>query len=379
MKTFNNKLPLIPQLPIHLKLPLLLLLPLLLQLPLLSQTMRWIPATNDLGFTPCAHQQASKMQTLSYVLEYTPGVSGVLTSYTTGFLISCTTAGTAIVKNQSVVMTNKSREISGCNTMGAVLMNSSGNSGEAIHNTITAGVPVILHQICLRIPEGEAVTIKEDEVTDLTTSIDVGNGDSVTEFPTYTPATAGRAKYDQGKSLLLLDFKGVPAGNLISQLDWSTSLVINNTHFDIERSLDGVIFSSIGTVEVGEKTDHISSYQFFDKEAVAGDNYYRLMQVNPQGTSEYSPVRIVNFAPKTFAVTCTPNPADDFLQLDIQSPVEIKNITLTDASGRIVMDEKNNNKNFNTRLDVRLLNAGIYTLVIETKKDRYTDKVVIAH
>ncbi|MBK9984675.1 MAG: T9SS type A sorting domain-containing protein [Saprospiraceae bacterium] len=384
MKTFNNKLPL--PLPLQLKLPLRLKLLLPLLLPLLflstyafSQSMRWIPATDVFELNPCPHQQASKTQALSYVLEYTPGVSGVLTSYTTGFLISCTTAGSAIVKNQSVVMTNKSREISGCNTMGAVLMNSSGNSGDAVHNTITAGVPVILHQICLSIPEGEAVTILEEEVTDLTTSIDVGNGDPVTEFPTYAPISAGRAKYDQGKPMLLLDFKGVPLEDFVAQLDWSTSLVINNTHFDIERSTDGVTFSSIGTVEVGEKTDHIRSYQFFDKEAKAGDNYYRLMQVNPQGTSEYSPVRIVNFTPKTFAVTCTPNPADDFLQLDIQSPVGIKNITLTDASGRIVMDEKDDNNNFNTRLDVKKLLGGIYTLTVVTTTDRYTEKVVIAH
>ncbi len=377
MKTFNNKLALLPFLPL---LPFLLLLPLLLISMMTSaQTMRWIPATNDSGYTPCPHQQASKTQALSYVLEYTPGISGVLTSYTTGFLVSCTTAGTAIVRNQSLVMTSKSREISGCNTMGAVLMNSSGNSGNAVYNTITAGVPIILHQICLSIPEGEAVTIQEEVVTDLTTSIDIGGGDAVTEFPTYAPITVGKAKYDQGKPMLLLDFKGIPLENLVSQLDWSTSLVVNNTHFDIERSADGITFSSIGTVEVGEKTDHITSYQFFDKEASWGDNYYRLMQLNPQGAMEYSPVRIVHFAPVSFTVTFTPNPADDYLQLAIQSPSAIKNITLTDASGRIVMDEKNNNFNFNTRLDVHKLTAGIYTLVVETGNDRFTDKVVIAH
>ncbi len=371
----SNKLPL----PLPLLLPLLLLLLLLLQLPLFSQTMRWIPATNVFELNPCPHQQGSKAQALSYALEYTPGISGVLTSYTTGFLVSCTTAGTAVVKNQSIVMTNKSREISGCNTLGAVLMNSSGNSGNAVHNTVTAGVPVILHQICLSIPEGEAVTIQEEVVTDLTTSIDIGNGDAVTEFPTYEPISAGKARYDQGKPMLLLDFKGMPLDDFVSQLDWSTSLVINHTHFVVERSVDGNIFAPIGTVEVGEKTDQITSYQFFDKEAVAGDNYYRLMQVDPQGDNEYSPVRIVNFTPKYFNVTFTPNPADDYLQLDIKSPVEIKSITLTDASGRIVMDEKNTNKNFNERLDVHKLTAGIYTLMVETKKDRYTDKVMIAH
>lgn len=342
-----------------------------------AQTMRWIPAPQGMG--TCPSLADSKEKTLSYVLEYTPNVSGVLTSYTTGFLVSCTSAGTAVAKNQSRVMTSKSREISGCNTMGSVLMNSSGNSGNAIHNTIEAGVPVILHLVCLSIPEGEAVTIQEEVVTDLTTSIDIGNGQFVTEFPTFEGITVGKPKYDQDRPMHLLDFKGIAVGDLISQLDWSTSLVVNNTHFVIERSFDGTVFAPIGTMDISEKSGPISSYQFFDKEALAGNNYYRLIQVNPEGNNEYSPVRIVSFVPKTFSVSFTPNPADEFLQVDIQSPSGIKNIRLVDASGRIVMDEKDNNKNFNVRLDVKKLTAGIYTLVVETENDKFSEKVVIAH
>lgn len=343
-----------------------------------AQTMRWIPVQNGSGMSTCPNQPGGKEKTLSYALEYTPNISGVLTSYTTGFLVSCTSAGSAVIKNQSRVMTSKSREISGCNTMGAVLMNSSGNSGDPSHNTITAGVPVILHQICLSIPAGESVSIQEDVVTDLTTSIDVGNGIYQTEFPTFEPVTIGKAKYDQGKPMLLLDFKGVPVADLVSQLDWSTSEISNNTHFNIERSFDGVVFAPIGTLDAGEKSGHITSYQFFDKEASYGDNYYRLMQTS-NDKNEYSPVRIVHFSPKTFTVSFTPNPADQFLQVDVQSPIGIKNISLIDASGRVVMDEKDNNKSFNVRLDVKKLIAGIYTLVVETENDKFTDKVVIAH
>ncbi len=363
MKKLNNKL----------LLPLLLLLPAFFN----AQTMRWIPSADGSG--KCPNQAGGKEQTLSYALEYTPKVSGVLTSYTTGFLVSCTSAGSAVVKNQSRVMTSKSREISGCNTMGAVLMNSSGNSGDAVHNRVEAGVPVILHQVCLSIPAGETITLQEDEVTDLTTSIDLGNGIFTTEFPTFETITVGKAKYDQGKPMLLLDFKGIPAGDFISQLDWSTSRVVNSTHFVIERSTDGNIFAPIGTVEVGEKSDHMQSYQFFDTKAVAGDNYYRLMQINAEDKNEYSPVRKVSFSPKTFSVTYTPNPADDYLQVAIQSPTGIKNIRLVDASGQIVMDEKDNNKNFNVRLNVKSLTAGIYTLVVETETDNLSDKVVISH
>src|SRR5688500_17376117 len=67
-----------------------------------AQTMKWVPS------------QSVKQHLLCYSLEYTPNVSGVLTSYTTAFFISCTSAGSAVVKNESVVMNNHVNLIDGC-------------------------------------------------------------------------------------------------------------------------------------------------------------------------------------------------------------------------------------------------------------------------
>jgi hypothetical protein len=343
-----------------------------------SQTMKWIPMDASMAKGLCNPESGKKQQQLCYVLQYTPAISGVLTSYTTGFFVSCTSMGSAVAKNQSCTMINNVNTINGCDGTGVVLMNSSGNSGTLANSKVEAGVPVIIHQVCFSIPYGESITIKEDPVTDLTTSIDLASGVPQTEYPTFEDVTIRHNRPDVAKPIWL-DFKGIPAGERVAQLDWSTSETVNPSHYIVERSFDGTGFVSIGTVESNDGNRHINSYQFFDKAAAAGKNYYRLQQVSLDGKTTYSPVRIVTFSVNQFSVSVTPNPADEYLQVNIQNPLSKSTIKLIDDAGRLVLDEKNDNKLLKSRLDVKKLNPGIYTLLVETEKDTYTEKVVIAH
>jgi len=122
---------------------------------------------------------------LCYGLKYTPGVSGVLTSYTTGFFANCNSGGDVMVSNTSCVMVDNSQHIEACESYGLILFNSSGNSGDAANNTITAGQELILHQVCFYLPYGDSLTITEDMLTDLTLNIDLENGSSMTDFPSF--------------------------------------------------------------------------------------------------------------------------------------------------------------------------------------------------
>jgi hypothetical protein len=101
---------------------------------------------------------------LCYAIRYTPGYSGTLTSYTTGFFVNCVGGLSPIVYNQSCVMTDNSFEAGACSG-GVILFNSSGNEGAL---PITVGVPVILHRLCFMVPPGTSLTIIEDIITDLT-------------------------------------------------------------------------------------------------------------------------------------------------------------------------------------------------------------------
>ncbi|MEP6645500.1 MAG: T9SS type A sorting domain-containing protein [Saprospiraceae bacterium] len=344
-----------------------------------AQTMKWIPLTKDMATGECFPASVKDENTLNYGLQYTPNVSGILTSYTTGFYVSCTSHGSPIAKNQSCGMVSNVRVLNACDNLHKILVNSSGNSGTSIRTTVEAGVPVILHQIWVSIPVGESITIEEDPFTDLTTSIDVSGGGYATEYPAFTTATVKSLKTDDSRPIVFLDFSVIHAGTRTAQLDWTTSDQVKDAAFVIERSTDGNLFTSIGSTTDQEKSIPVYPFQFFDKNAMEGDNYYRLAMVNSDGHKKFSPVRKINFSANLFSVRFFPNPANDFLEVNLQSSSSGFHVWLLDAAGQVVLDDFSHENKLYNPIDVKRLVPGIYTIRVETDKDVFTDKVTIAH
>lgn len=72
-------------------------------------------------------------------------------------------------------------------------------------------------------------------------------------------------------------------------LDWVTATELNNQGFEIQRSIDNNIFVTIGFVEGGGSSTSNQYYSFTD-EGIAGTVYYRLKQVDYDGSYNYSQV-----------------------------------------------------------------------------------------
>ena len=110
----------------------------------------------------------------------------------------------------------------------------------------------------------------------------------------------------------------------INILSWSTSKEWENSHFDIERSLDGTkTFTKIGEVAGMGWTDEITEYSFEDdKLPLSGGNvFYRLKQVDFNGRFDYSDVTAirvpnVHFTKGVWRAYPNPNQGEGF-QLDL--------------------------------------------------------------
>jgi hypothetical protein len=72
--------------------------------------------------------------------------------------------------------------------------------------------------------------------------------------------------------------------NIGNMLKWQTAEEVDNKEFVIERSTDGLTFTTIGTVEAYGTTLDKQSYSFLDISADKGLIHYRLKQVNYDGT-----------------------------------------------------------------------------------------------
>ncbi len=79
-------------------------------------------------------------------------------------------------------------------------------------------------------------------------------------------------------------------------LHWQTATEHNNAGFDIERSADGKNWEKIGFVSGHGNSQEQRAYQFIDPRPVPGTNFYRLVQMDADGSATYSDIRSVVLA-----------------------------------------------------------------------------------
>lgn len=169
----------------------------------------------------------------------------------------------------------------------------------------------------------------------------------------------------------LTSFTAKTTENGIS-LHWTTASEKNNSGFEVQRSIDGKSFATIGFVKGKGTTIEAHSYSFFDNLVVGGNEYsYRLKQVDLNGTFSYSSVVNVLFeAPITFGLNQNyPNPFNPSTSISFSVPVDARvNIKLYNILGREVMTllEKDLTAGYyNYNYNLQNLSSGVYFYSLE--------------
>ena len=88
----------------------------------------------------------------------------------------------------------------------------------------------------------------------------------------------------------LLDFYGSWNGGSDIELSWATRTENSNSHFIIEKSYKNGTFFPLGKIEGTGNSADIQTYQWIDQTPHASENYYRLRQVDLNGTFSYSDI-----------------------------------------------------------------------------------------
>jgi hypothetical protein len=111
-----------------------------------------------------------------------------------------------------------------------------------------------------------------------------------------------------------LSFTATPQGDQVA-LRWETAQEVNHSHFVIERSADGASFQAIGERQGAGDASQITAYQFVDATPNQGVNYYRLKQVDLDGSFAYSERREVQLEATASLQwqAISPNPAQETL------------------------------------------------------------------
>ena len=146
------------------------------------------------------------------------------------------------------------------------------------------------------------------------------------------------------------------------QLHWQTASEMNNYGFDIERSFDGKNWKKIGFVQGNETTNNLSDYYFNDEKPLTGLNYYRLKQMDYDGSFEYS--MIINIAIEEYNSTTIkifPNPVENELNI-VQGKGQA---TIYNMLGQFIKEFAVDSEQFT--FDTSELTKGQYILHIQTQ------------
>lgn len=145
-------------------------------------------------------------------------------------------------------------------------------------------------------------------------------------------------------------------------LEWTTVSETNNKGFSIERSPDGQVWSGIGFVsskaQDGNSNEKLA-YSYTDKAPVEGTNYYRLKQIDRDGTYKYSMVRQLTFGGSR-GISIYPNPARNYVVIDGLNDDET--VRIYDATGRMIKEIKHARSSVTLSLDG--MGEGLYNVLV---------------
>ena len=150
-------------------------------------------------------------------------------------------------------------------------------------------------------------------------------------------------------------------------LSWTTLIEVNGHHFLIERSTDGgAKWNSIGTVAARSNSSGTVSYTFTDVSPAAGVAQYRLVMVDLDGKTAYSPIKTVKTGLIT-GVSIYPNPARDFVNVSVSgSETSSLSIRLLNQSGQLLVEKKVTSAGGTTvSLPVSAYPVGNYLIVVK--------------
>ncbi len=164
------------------------------------------------------------------------------------------------------------------------------------------------------------------------------------------------------------DFKGWN-DNAVNVLQWITETELNNERFEIERSIDlqdG--FTTIGVVNGAGNSTEILTYLFEDTAPMLGVNYYRLRQVDFDGSFAYSKIIAIDVKGLKGAQVFFPNPTLDVVSYQFSTnEKEALNITIIDVLGKTVAETVyQTNPGINTtRINLMPYPAGTYVIKVQ--------------
>ena len=202
---------------------------------------------------------------------------------------------------------------------------------------------------------------------------------------TITASATGFSKFgagsDDGNALPveLISFNG-SCNNGGVDLTWQTASEYNSSYFDIEQSRDGNQWDVIYSIDAAGQSSELIEYKYTDEHAQGQYNYYRLTQVDIDGTSKTYNAINVSCSNDSDHFSIFPNPSSGLFSISLKNPDFIGDafVQISDFKGSVVYNEKVKIQDgINLFMVNKNLSSGIYKIDIRNQENIYSIRHII--
>lgn len=176
---------------------------------------------------------------------------------------------------------------------------------------------------------------------------------------------------EEGLPVTLVSFKAKKE-NQTSIFTWSTSSETNSDFFEIQRSMDGKLWTSIARIPANGESQSIRNYSYLDQSPEGGSNLYRLHMVDKDGSFAYSRVININF--ETESVSVYPNPATASFSI-LGNSGKTSDVLIRGLSGKLVHQQEW--PSGGSKISVEKLSPGMYLVEIHERNGQRIERKIV--
>lgn len=181
----------------------------------------------------------------------------------------------------------------------------------------------------------------------------------------------------------LLGLRATVSGTTV-KLDWSTSFEQNNRGFDLQRSTDGINWTTIGFVASNGNSNVQTDYNYYDIGLSLSRYYYRLKQMDLDNRFSFSNIVKVDLSHNRGYYLLSqnyPNPFEDVTTISYYIPKTCNvKISIIDMNGRtikIIQDKTQPSGTYTIPFYRKNVAKGLYYYKMETEEFTDTKKMII--
>lgn len=161
-------------------------------------------------------------------------------------------------------------------------------------------------------------------------------------------------------------------------VEWATAYEMDNDYFILERSADGIRFNEILRVDGRNEGSALNHYTYLDEQPIMGVSYYRLSQVDYDGTMYQSHIEVVKL--ESGDAYLFPNPVNIGNSVTFRGNIKgDAEISVFDMTGKLVSSYPVtlSGRYENLSVPTEGLATGVYTVVAENQSQKITARLIV--